>query len=147
MPWFEGTHTETRALSVPPDAARAHFADRAMIVAQTPSAESATVDGETIHFVMKPEDHGVVKFQGRFSCRYWLDDGVLRWETAEGSNMTQRGEARFEPAGAGTELRYIETVALDLDVPSMMAPMLRPVISAMVASEIKDFVKRMAAAL
>ncbi len=147
MAWFEGTHSESRTLPVTPDAARAHFSDPSRIVAHTKDYESADIDGETIHFVMKLEDHGVVKFQGRFACSYRLEDGVLRWTTTEGGNMVQQGEATFTESDGRTELSYTETVKIDLDVPAMMAPMLQPVIGAMVASEIKDFVNRMTKAL
>lgn len=146
MPWFEGTHTETRDLPVSADVAAAHFADPAAIVAATKDVERADIDGEVVHFLLKEEDHGVMKFQGDYRCRYTRDGNVVRWETLEG-NTDQSGEARFEPKGDGCVLHYTETVKVDLQVPKMMAPMIKPVISALLANTITDFVKAMARSL
>lgn len=148
MAWFEATHDETRSFALPPDVVRAHFADLKTIVAQSADLQTAEIDGDTVHFVTKEEEHaGVMKFQGRFSCRYRVEDGRLVWDTAPGSNMIQQGEARFVAKGGGTELHYTETVKLDLDLPAMMVPMLRPVIAAMVSQGIQGYVKRMSASL
>ena len=144
MPWFEGTHSETRDLDVPPDAARARFADPAAIVAATKNVESSELDGRTIHFVLAEEDYGVLKFKPDYRCTYELDGDTLRWSTSEG-NVDQSGEARFEARGAGTRLHYTERIKMNLDVPAMMAPMVQPVIGAVVASEIKGYLDRMLA--
>lgn len=146
MAWFEGSHTETRALPVSAEVAAAHFADPAAVVAATKDIESSSIDGEVIHFLLKEEDHGVMKFQPDYRCRYTRDGDVVRWETLEG-NLDQSGEARFEPAGDGCTLHYAETIKVEIDVARMMAPMLKPVISALVSNGIKDFVKAMASDL
>lgn len=146
MPWFEGTHTETRTLPAPVDRVKAHFSAPASIFASTKGLESSAVDGDVLHFVMKEEDHGVVKFKADFRCRYTLDGDRLVWTTLEG-NLQQSGQASFEPDGAGTKLTYTETVKIDLGVPGMMAPMLQPMIGPMLASEVKGYVKRMAESL
>ena len=60
----------------------------------------------------------------------------------------QSGQARFrELPGGRTEVEYTETVKADLAVPTMMAPMLRPVINQMLAHEIKGFLNRMVGAV
>lgn len=147
MPWFEGTHTESRTVTASPEAVRDHFADLATIVANTKDVESSSIDDRTIHFVMKEENHaGVLTFQANFKCTYELEGDTLSWSTREG-NLNQSGTATFAADGDGTRLDYTETVKLDLDIPSMMAPMLKPVIGAMVANEMKDFVKRMASSV
>ena len=148
MAWFEGTHTETRTIPGSVDAVRAHFADPAAIVANTEDLESSEVDGGTIHFVLKLQDHGVAKFKGDYRCTYAVEDGVLTWSTAEGANTRQSGKATFKDLGDGqTELAYEETVAVDMEVAAMMAPMLKPVVSQVLAHAIKGYVKRMVAAL
>lgn len=143
MPWFEGSHAEKRTVAAPLDAVRAHFADPNTILAHTKDVESGTVDDRTIHFVMKEEDHGIMKFQADFRCTYTLDGDVLSWETHEG-NLKQTGTATFAADGAGTVVDYTEKVEVDLGVPAMAAPMLKPVIGAMLSSEIKGFFDRMA---
>ena len=145
MPWFEGTHTESRTVAKPIDAVRAACASPDRILANTKNIEASSVDDGVIHFVMKEEDHGVVKFKGEFRCRYTLDGNTLRWETVGDGNMKQSGEATFSDDGGETKVDYTETVEVDLPVPGMMAPMLKPVISALLANEIKEYVKRVAA--
>lgn len=146
MAWFEGTHSETRDLDVSVEAAAAHFADTAAVVAASKDLESTTIDGDVIHFVLKEEDHGVMKFKGDYRCKYVRDGSVVRWETLEG-NLDQSGEARFEPAGDGCKMHYTETVKVDIEVPAMMRPVLKPVISALMTNGIKDFVKAMSKSL
>lgn len=147
MPWFEGTHSESRPLPLPPEAAVAHFADLEAIVAATKGVESSDVDGRTVHFSLEEEDHGVVKFKGDFRCTYEADGNTLRWATAEGANVEQSGEARFVPASGGCTITYTETVRVDLGVPAMMAPMLKPMIGPVLAKEIKGYLDRMVDAL
>lgn len=146
MPWFEGTHTETRALAASPAAALAHFAAPSAILAATKNVESSSVDGGVIHFVLKEEDHGVVKFKANYRCKYTVDGNRLTWTTLEG-NLQSSGEARFDADGAGSKMTYTETIKVDLGVPGMMAPMLQPMIGPMLAHEAKDYVKKMAGSL
>lgn len=148
MAWFEGTHTQSLVLDVGVDAAKAHFGDLAAIAAATNDLLRHEIDGDVLHFVLKPQDHvGVVKFQGDFRCRYTRDGDTIRWATIDG-NVNQAGEARFEARPDGkTALQYAETVKVDMDVPGLMAPMLGQLIGPMLAYEIKGFLGRMLAAL
>jgi len=147
MPWFEGTHTETRSFDGPLATVRDHFANPEVILANTKGLESSSVEDGVIHFVMEEEDHGVVKFKGEFRCKYELDGNTLRWTTLSDGNMKQSGTAVFSEKDGGTSVDYSEKVEIDLGVPGMMAPMLKPVISALLGNEMKDYVKRMTAAL
>jgi uncharacterized membrane protein len=149
MAWFEGTHTE--AVTVGSDLSRvqAHFADLEAIIRHSSDVESAETEGDVVHFVLEPQDHGIVKFQGKYSCRYQVaDDGAVRWETVGEGNTDQSGEARFTtlPEG-GTRVDYRETVKIDLDVPAMMAPVLKPLIGQVLARAIKGYLRRMVADL
>ena len=146
MTWFEGSHSET--CTVPRDLAttRRHFSDPATIVAQTEGLASHAIEGDTINFVMKPQDHGVVKFAGDYRCRYVLDGDVLRWSPA-GGNTRQSGEAVFREVPGGTEVTYRETLEVDLDVNALMAPMLKLVMGPMLAHEAKEYVRWMVKAL
>ncbi|MEQ1566141.1 MAG: hypothetical protein ABMA64_10925 [Myxococcota bacterium] len=146
MAWFEGTHSETFTVARDPAATRAHFADPAVIVAHTEGLQSHAIEGDVVHFVMKPQDHGVVKFAGDYRCRYTLDGDVLRWSPA-GGNTRQSGEATFRAAAGGTEVTYTETIEVELEVNAMMAPMLKLVMGPMLAHEAKEYVRRMVSAL
>ncbi len=149
MTWFEGSHSETVTVNADLARARAFFADPAAVVAQTKDVESSTIEGDTVRFVLKLQDHGVMKFQGRYGCRYFVaDDKTVRWEPVGEGNTKQSGEAVFTAIpGGGTRVDYREEVAIDLDVPGLMAPMLKPIIGPMVAYEMKEYLRRMVAAL
>lgn len=147
MAWFEGSHTETRTLTADLATALAHIQDPQSIIDATKNVESATLTDNVVHFQMAEEDHGVVKFKADFKCTYEAIDNGIRWTSVEGGNLDQSGEATVTAKGDGCELTYTELVKIDLPVPGMMAPMLKPVIGPMMASEIKDFVKRYTASL
>ncbi len=146
MAWFEGTHTDT--FTVPADLAttRGHFADLATIVAHTEGLESHSIDGDTVHFVLALQDHGVVKFKADYKCTYTLDGDHFKWVSA-GGNTEQSGEIRFQASGGGTVVDYKETVKVDIEVAAVMATMLTPIMGPMLTHEIKGFVKRMTKAL
>jgi hypothetical protein len=146
MPWFEGTHEETFVVARHIDVTKAHFADPATIAANTEHLERFEVQGDVVHFVLKLQDHGVVKFKADYSCRYQLEGSTVRWSSA-GGNTDQSGEAHFRVVEDGTEVRYRETIKVDLDINAMMAPMLKPLMGPMLAHEIKEYVKRMKKAL
>ena len=146
MPWFEGTHTDTFTVSNPLETTRHHFSDLSTIVAHTEGLASHEIDGNTIHFVLALQDHGVVKFQGDYRCTYVLEGDTLRWHSA-GGNTDQSGEITFCAVDDGTEVSYSETVKVDLDLAAPMAMMLKPVMGPMLAHEIKGFVKRMTTSL
>lgn len=146
MAWFENTYEDTRSLKCDAATAAAHFADTDVVVAATKGVEASTLEDGVLHLDLAEEDHGVMKFKGSYRCRYVQDGNTVRWETLDG-NVDQSGEARFEPAADGCTMHYRETVKLDLDMPSMMAPMLRPVIAALISNEVKDYLKRITASL
>lgn len=145
MATFESTYSETFTLPGSPEAVRAHFADLGTIIANTNDVESTDVDGDVVHFVLKAQEHmGIGTFQANYRCRYTVgDDGVLRWEPVGEGNSRQSGEATFTAKGDATEVSYSESIAVDMDVPKMMAPMLKPVIGAVLSHELKEYAKRM----
>lgn len=145
MPWFEGTHTETRSLTTDAVTALAHIQDPQNVINASKNVESAERNDNVVHFVLAEEDHGVVKFKGDYRCKYEVLENGLRWTSLEGGNLDQSGEATIRATDTGCELAYTETVKIDLGVPGMMAPMLKPVIGPMMAMEVKDFVKRFVA--
>lgn len=146
MAWMEGTYEETRSLPLSAEAAAAYFADPAAIVAATKAVEQTTVEGETIHFVLQEEDHGVVKFKPDYRCTYTREGTTVRWNPS-GGNIEQTGTATFTPKGDGCEVHYSESLRLDLPVSSMMTPMLRPLLGPVLAKEIKGYLDRMVANL
>lgn len=146
MSWFEGTHSETFTVPRDLETTRRHFSDLATIVANTEGLASHTIEGDVVHFVLAPQDHGVVKFEGDYRCRYTLDGDTLRWSPA-GGNTKQSGEATFRAIPGGTEVVYRETLEVDLDVNALMAPMLKMVMGPMLSHEAKEYVRRMVKSL
>ncbi len=148
MPWFESSHEERVEVETDLETTLRHFADPETIVASTEGVETAEIDGAVVHFVLKEQDHGVMKFQPSYRCRYTAEEAGVRWETLPGGNTDQSGRVRLSalPDG-GTAIDFSEVVKVDLPVPQMMAPMLRPVVAAMGAKEIAGFLHRMVAAL
>lgn len=146
MTTFDGTYTDTITIPRDLEATRRAFSDPGAIVAHTEGLASHAIarepDGSVVvHFVMVPQDHGVVKFAGDYRCRYTVDGDTLRWAPA-GGNTHQSGSATFRAVPGGTEVRYEETIAVELDVNAMMAPMLKLVIGPMLAHEAKEYVRR-----
>ena len=147
MSWFEGTHTEVRSLRVAPDVARAHFCDPHAIVAATKNVERSEVTGTTVRFVIAEENHGIVKFKADYTCTYTLSGDTVTWSTAPGCNCRQSGSARIVAEADGCTLTYTETIAVDLPVPKLMAPAVRPLVGPMIASEIAAYLHRLATSL
>lgn len=144
MATFESTYTHTFTVPVSLAVARDHFANPEVIIAHTQDVETATVEGDTIHFVMKAQEHmGISTFQPDYRSTYTVSGDVIRWAPKGEANTRQSGSATFTARGDETEVVYSESVAIDMDVPKLMAPMLKPVIGAVLSHEIKEFTARM----
>ena len=145
MPRFGGTHTDTFTVPHSIEVAKKHFGSLSAIVAASSDVESATEDGDTIHFLLKPQNLAVTQFQGRYSCRYFFaDDNSLVWEPVGEGNAFQSGKATFSSTSDGqTQIEYSETIEMEMDLPALMAPMLKPVIAHVVIDEMKNYLKRM----
>jgi hypothetical protein len=124
---------------------RQHFADIDRIAAATGEVERwERIDDQTLHLVLKEQKHGPTTFRPDYVVRYRLyGDDEVAWETVHG-NMLSEGRARFAPrADGGTDIHYAHTISLDLPVPGLVARMLQPVVTAMVAPGLRRFVETM----
>ena len=102
-----------------------------------------------MNFLLNEKNHGVTKFQGKYTCRYTFpDEETLIWETlGQDGNINASGKATFKATADGqTEIDYHGLLSLDMDLNKMMAGMLKPVVGQMIAYEMKEYVKRMIAA-
>ncbi len=149
MAWFDGTYNARRELGVSAEAAAAHFADPAQIVAATKGVAKADVDGASIAFELEEEDYGVVSFKAVYTCTYTREGTTVRWSTADGANLKQSGTAAFTPTadGAGCTLEYTETVEVQVPIPAMMAPALKPMVAPMLEKEVEGYLERLLQAL
>jgi len=149
MATFESTYTDTLTVRAPLGDAVAHFANLQTILAQTEDLETGTVDGDVVHFVLKAQEHtGIGTFKGDYRCRYVAEKEAVRWDTVGEGNTRQSGSATFEVVDAiTTEVTYTERIAIDMDVPKLMAPVLGQIISPMLKHALAGFAKRMVKAL
>ncbi len=144
MATFESTYTNTFTVPVTLDTAKKHFADLPTIIANSNDVETATVDNDVIHFVMKAQEHvGIGTFQSDYRSKYTLDGNILSWAPVGEGNTRQSGTATFVAKGESTEVAYSETLSVDMSVPKLMAPMLKPLIGAILSHEMKEYTTRM----
>lgn len=150
MATFEGTYTDILTVPTSVGATREHFHNLAVIVANTKDLEKGEIIEDVVHFNLAAQDYpGIGTFEGRYACRYTVQaSGTMTWEPVGEGNVRQSGSVSFEPDGnGGTRVNYSETVSIDMDVPAMMAPLLKPLIGPMLRHEIAEFAKRMVRAL
>lgn len=150
MARFEAEFSTQLTIPHPVDTVRAHFADLETIATQSNEVERwERVDEHTLHFLLEKQNLTFAQFQGDYTARYELADGVLRWHSpVEGENMGQSGEARFEATPAGhTQLTYTERLFAEMPVPAIIAAGLKPVVAGALRSEMEGYVKRMVEAL
>ena len=139
---FRETFTTTAPLAV----AHRAFGDLDVLIANYGDLEKATKhDDRTVEYLLKEANHGVTTFQGHYTCRYeYTDDHTVSWQTtSEGSNTKAWGTATFSEAGGTTSIDYNGHIEIEMGIPRMMAPMLKPVVAQIAAAEMKKFVQRM----
>lgn len=147
MPVFSAELQHTFSTPAPMEQVHRCFFDVDTHIANFGQLASANkLDDHTVDYTLKAANYGVTTFQGRYTCRYASPDAqTITWSTLDPeSNMQSVGTVRLTalPDG-GTSIDYTATLGLDIDVPSMMAPMIKPVIRQVAAAEMKQFVKRM----
>ncbi len=92
---------------------------------------------------MKEMKHGPVAFAGQYTLLFTIDGGTVRWRSGPDSNVAVQGEAVFTPAGAGSRLAYSESVSLGIELNAIAGKVLRPVVEAMMARGMRNFIERM----
>ena len=144
MPTFTGRHTATLSLPLPPAQATAAFADLDRQIACHPELERAEkLDGTTLRVKMKEMKHGPVAFAGQYTLLFTIDGGTVRWRSGPDSNVDVQGEAVFTPSGTGSRLAYSESVSLGIELNAIAGKVLRPVVEAMMARGMRNFIERM----
>lgn len=150
MATLTGTFRGTFDLPVDVATARAHFADPAAIAANYGPLQSHVVIGpHALRLVLPPQYHGISTFHGRYDCTWSFPSDVeVAWSTTPGSgNMVSEGRARLVPTGSGCRMSWDSTISIEMDVNRLLAKGLQPVVSHLVAAEMKAYVERMIRAL
>lgn len=149
---YQGEFSETFQVAASPDRVRQQFLDLDQVIAHYGDLDSADrVDDQTLRFVLTEQNQGVFTFQGRYDCRYQPqgDDGVS-WDSVptDDANIETTGKltVREGDSPGSSVLDYSASMTLDIEVNKMLAPMLKPVVEAAIAHQMKDYVKRMLAA-
>lgn len=146
MPRYEAEVRTTFSLPVAPEVARQHYASLEAIAAATHGVERyQTAPDGVIAFEFLEQDHKIAKFKGHYQARYALDGDRIIWDTLREMphNSGTSGEATFAPAEGGCAVTYREAVFIDLEVPVMVAAVLRPVIAKVLEGEVNGYLKRM----
>jgi hypothetical protein len=147
MATFNGDFRETFTTTASPLQARDTFGDLDTIIENYGELERGDkLDAHTVQFLLKEQNHGITKFQGKYTCQYTCpDEQTLTWKTVgEPGNIQAEGTAIFTQSGDGsTSIDYHGKLSLEMDLNKMMAGMLKPVVGQMIAHEMKEYVKRM----
>ena len=150
MAKLTGTFSQTFDLNCDIATAQAHFADVATIAKNYGPLESHEVIGpHSLRLVLPLQNHGITTFQPRYDCTWsFPNDRETAWDTTPGSgNMVSVGTARFTETPSGCRMAWDSTITIDMPVNRFLAKGLQPVVSRMVAAEMKAYVQRMFAAL
>ena len=146
---IEASFDDHFTVKAPLDRVREHFASAEQVARHYGKLDRYELrDPHTVRFVQPSYNYGVTRFDGRYTCRYQVvDDHTVRWSTLpEDHNMENTGTARLSPGpGGSTLLHYQATLAIDLDVNRILRATLAPVVSRIVAEEMRGYVKRMIA--
>lgn len=148
MATFSGQHTESRSLSLSPEAAAAAWADLDRQARCHPELASAEVLGTgRVRMRLKEMKHGPSAFQGDYTLQFTVEGGVVRWRTLPGGRPVVEGEARFLPSPGGCTLHFRESASVEMDLGALAARVLRPMVGAMMSRGMHGFVERMVAEL
>jgi carbon monoxide dehydrogenase subunit G len=141
MTWIEGSESRDYTIDAPLEEVADFFSDPERFHTCVDEVESIEqIDDDTWHWRLEEMSVKGVGFQGEYDVRYDRDgDEQVVWETIDG-NMRSEGEAVFEALGDGrTRVRYEETLAADLSIPSLMGSVIKPIASRMIGHGINSF--------
>ena len=149
MAHFSVRHQEIFFVSKPPALVKAHFANLETIAAHFGVIDHYEILApDTLKVTLPPQKMRNTSFTGVYVSVYTQpSEAVLKWEDGEGANLNSRGEIHFLPKGAGTEVRYDQTVELEMPVPKLVAKMIGPMVKHKVKSGITGYIERMRASL
>jgi len=146
MPRFKGSYEETFTVDGPVDQVKSHFGDLDTIARNYgPLSSFSKVDEHTLHLVLTPQSDKGVTFHGEQKCRYeFLQPDVLTWKTVETKNLWSEGTAEFRAmTPERTTVVYKQRMECEMQVNTILARVIRPIVSHRIASGVRDYVKRM----
>lgn len=150
MPRFSGEYEEQFEVPVSIDRAKAHFGDLDTIIANYgPLQAHRKVDAETLELTLIPRAEKGVSFAGKYTCKYtWPSENVLKWETLGQGNMWSTGRAEFSAVGdSRTRVSYSQTMETEMQVNSLLAKVIRPIVNTEIKKGVRDYLGRMRATL
>lgn len=147
MAKIEARFSDRFTIRAPLAVARDHFADPEQVAIHYGKLDRYELrDADTVRFIQPSYNYGITRFDGRYTCCYRVaDPRTVRWSTLpEDHNMENSGTARFsEGPGGTTVMQYDATLVLDLDVNRILRATIAPVVSRIVAEEMRAYVQRM----
>lgn len=142
-----GTLSEEFHTTAPPEQAAAWFADPVRIQAATEHLRRGSVEGDTIHFELEPQNHGVYTFEPTYGVCYTREGDTLTWAPSGPGNLVNRGRASFRASGSGTTISFTQTIGFELPVGRLAARLLSPVVGKLVVPSMRRYVQQMIAGL
>jgi uncharacterized membrane protein len=150
MARYAGEYTETFSVDVPIERAKAHFSDLDAIAKNYGGvAEWKKLKSNTLKLVLDPRVAKGVTFEGYHSMRYtFKTEDVLAWKSVGEGNMTSRGTAHFTAVGKKkTRITYSDYIECEMEANFLVARLIGGIVSRQIRDGIRDYLKRMRAAL
>jgi hypothetical protein len=140
------TQERTRVVSAPLEDLYRFFCDPALIREETSDVARFEPLGEGRgHFVLAEKKGMGGRFQADYTIEYTGNRGdCVTWRTLDG-NLDTKGEILLRRIDdRQSEIRYRETLALDLPIWSLVARLIRPLVARELRSDIDRFLERVA---
>ena len=145
MSRFHGSIDERFTVPLPPERVRQLLGDPQLWVELQQDVETATaVHPGTLDVVLKPHEHGPVRFQGRFRADWRVQGEVVTWRSqpAKDANFELDGKATVTAAGSGSAVHWLESVAAEIPVNRIVRKMVAPIADRMMARGLRGYVQR-----
>jgi carbon monoxide dehydrogenase subunit G len=141
MARFTGTLEQTFTTPADLDTCKAHFLDLDAVRRCYPGLDHAeTLDDATLKLTLQERQQMGERFVGTYTCRWAPTDTGVQWRTlGDGNNMWVDADLTFTPTGTGTSIHWHQTLALELNVNRIVARMLQPVVSRLIARGMRDY--------
>lgn len=142
MAWVKGTETRTFVVNRPLEAVRQFFLNPSEFrAAFTQLENSEEVGANQWRWILISKTELGVTFQGDYTVSYHPDfaKSESEWSTNKG-NMRSSGSVRCTRINdSQTEVRYTETLEVDLPIPGLAARMFQPIVSREIRSGVGEF--------
>lgn len=148
MAQFSAQHFATLALPLPPADALARWRDPDVQLRCRPEVQwSERPAPGQLRMKLREMKHGPTAFAGDYTLQFDADGATLRWKTVSAGALQVHGQVVFAATAAGCSAQFSETAAVTMELPGLVARVVKPLVETMMARGSKGFAERMAAEL